>query len=294
MKEGLRTPRLLSTLAMLAIAAFLALSVQLTGPVGTVSAQLPPDGDADCTVSIEKSNDAGGEVTEDEGFTWELEIDWDDDCDDDEIDVTDNIPSGFDVNGLDDGGFDCDDPDEGDIDCTDAVTGAGATTIGIDVEVNGDDCGDIDNTASVESPDDEDEDTNTVEVDCEDNDEDIDCDELDELSDDELDELGFDDDEIEELDEDCEDDEDDEDENVRIVPNFPVISAPQVIPRPTVVAAAPAPAPVVAAPAPAVQLPRAGEGPLQGNGTNDLLPYGAGLLLVAGLGLTYWRLSRAR
>jgi hypothetical protein len=297
MKEELRTPRMLTWLGMLVVAAFLAMSVQLSGP-GTVSAQLPDDGDDDCNVQITKTNDTGGEVNEDESFSWTLEIEWDDDCDGEDIDVTDNLPSDVDVLDVDESNLGCEsveDPIECDVD----PNASGRDEIEIEVEPT--DCGDLTNSASVNSPDDEDSDEDTVEVLCdedEDFDEDdcpFDDDELDELDEDEEDELDEDIREACDIDDEDEDDEDEDDERITIVRRVPVISPPVVIPQPQVVAAAPAPAPapvVAPAPAPQVQLPRAGEGPAQSS--NDLLPVGAGFVVVAFAGLAYWRLSRAR
>jgi hypothetical protein len=286
MRERLDSTRVLTMMGMVAVAAFLALTAQVAGPAGPAAAQLASDPDDTCDMRITKTNDTGGNADLGETFTWEIEIEWDDDCSGESFDVADNIPSGFSVEDVTDGSnINCDDSDP--IDCDGTVPNGtpGTTFVNIDVEAGGT-CSSRTNTATLDWSEGDDSDSDSVDVDC-DNDEICD-------DEDELDELDLDEDELDEL---CGDDED-EDTRVVVVRRTPVFLpapgvavpaiAPAPAPPPTAVAAA-APVP---APAPVVQLPRAGEGPAE-QGVNPMLPIGAGLLIVAGMsGLVYLRMSR--
>ncbi|MPZ48449.1 MAG: hypothetical protein GEU75_03905 [Dehalococcoidia bacterium] len=296
---------MLAVLGMALAAALLAVTAQMS----TTTPVLADYEEGGCTIGIAKNASTGGTAIEDETFTWIISIDItedvDGDCDDVDYDIEDNIPSGFEVTDFDDGGLDCDgDSDEGDVDCE--GDGENGDT-SIDIEVLVEDCDDDDSVTNVAElfVDDTLEDTadDNVSIDCDDDefdeDENDSCSDEDEDEDenDEFDELSDEDEDEDEADEDdCDDEDEDEDESrdekvVIIQRPIPQVILPAPAPRP---APAPAPAPVAVAAPTQVQLPRAGEGPVQQDANNNMLPIGAGLLVVAGVGLAYWRLSRSR
>jgi hypothetical protein len=328
MIEGLRATRILAALGMFAVAALLAVSAQLSSPTDRAFAELDADDDDECEMTVEKSNDASGVLEDGDEFTWEIFVEWDDDCDDDAepgYNISDNIPDGLDIDDFDN---DCELSGSDTVECQvdDLPDEPGDDTFEIDVIV---DCSEIDedddeieNTVNLD-PDlaDDTDDSDSVDVDCDEDDDPCDdegvfdedfChdeDEKDFCHDDEkdlderVDELVNDEDDIldenkdedeaadedEDRDEDCKDDE---------KPTIIVKPSPVVVPQPVVKPAAPVPAP---APAPVqqqptVQLPRAGEGPVvQEDSSANLLPIGAGLLVVAGVGFAaYMRFSRSR
>jgi len=292
------------SLGMFVLAALLATTALVSSPAAPVSADLPVDGDDVCEMQITKTNNVGGDVDEGDNLDWTILVEWDDDCDDGTFEVSDNIPTGFDVEDVDeddgDGDIDCDSSDP--IDCDGAMSDdPGQASVDIEVSANGDVCGNRTNTAELDWESDlgdgDDSDGDTVDVNCDgsSSDEDEDCNDEDEEDEDEEDELIDDEAEEDEEDED-EEDENDCDDEIVIVRRLPLLT-PQIVaalapaPRqPTVVASA---APAAAAAPAQVQLPRAGEGPMQ-NSSENLLPMGAGLLLMAGMGLVYLRLSRSR
>jgi len=291
------------SLGMFVLAALLATTALVSSPASPVSADLPADGDDECEMQITKTNNVGGDVDEGDNLDWTILVEWDDDCDDGTFEVSDNIPTGLDVEDVDeddgDGDIDCDSSDP--IDCTgDMSDDPGQASVDIEVSANGDVCGNRTNTANLDwesgNGDGDDSDGDTVDVNCDGGaDEDEDCN--DENDEDEEDELIDDEAEEDEEDEDEEDENDDCNDEIVIVRRVPSVLTPQIVaalapaPRqPTVVASA---APAAAAAPAQVQLPRAGEGPMQ-NSSENLLPMGASLLLMAGIGLVYLRLSRSR
>jgi hypothetical protein len=295
MKEGFSSWRLLKVLGIIAaLTAFALVPGGLSPQVASADVSIGSVDDVDSGESVDFDVD----IDQGEGT---VTITVDGGSSDTDLTLTIDDCDGEDGNGCDEGDDDSDDADSGVSVTINSDDLGGDITAGLILEV---DCEDDDTlTIFVESEVDDDE----VTIDCNadgdgDEDDEDDCpfdeDELDELDEDELDdaidESDLDEDEFDEV---CDfDDEDDEDDRDVIFRDVPVITAPQVIPAPRVSAPAPAPAPVAAAPAPApqVQLPRTGEGPSEGNGSNGMLPIGAAMILLAGAGLAYWRLARTR
>jgi hypothetical protein len=188
MRNELRPARILTLLGLFAVATLLATAVHFSSGVSTVSAALPSDGDDDCRIEITKtsddesietdeSNESNDSFEEDEDFTWTLEIDWDDDCSGVDIEITDNIPNGFDVLSVSESGasLSCNNSDP--VECDGEISGGpGSADVDIRVRADGDDCGTRTNTGRVTwdgtsaQGDGSDSDSDSVRVNCDDED----------------------------------------------------------------------------------------------------------------------------
>jgi hypothetical protein len=362
-----RPTRVLTLLAAFTLATLLATAIHFATPAGPIAAQLAGDGDETCEMSISKTNNTGGETEEDETFTWSIEVDSDDDCNNEAYEVTDNVPSDFTILSVSSG---CT-RSGNQVECDGELDASESDEFEIRVRAE-DDCGNRTNTATLDPESSttggDHSDSDTVRIDCaeatikivkdtnpEDSSETFGFD-IDQVSGGSFEQsftLGDDDSRTFTVDagsyivsEDSESgwtlididctgsasisDESHSDNDVRITVSdgesatctftndrdrdeptrtptrtpsavaTPVIIFIPAPPQP-VVQPAPPPPPVaqvqeVRAPAPQptvrVALPRTGDGPLESDGA--ALPVGLGLLVIAGIGLTYWRLSRVR
>ena len=358
-----RPARVLTLLAAFTLATLLATAVHFSAPATPIAAQLASDGDDVCEMSISKTNDTGGETEDDDTFTWSIEVDSDDDCNNESYEVTDNVPSDFTILSVSSGctrsgnHVECD----GELDASESDE--------FDIRVRAEDeCGSSTNTATLDPESSttggDHSDSDTVRIDCdeatitiikdtdpEDSSETFAFD-IDQVSGGSFDQsftLGDDDSRTFTVDagsyvvsEDSESgwtlididctgsasisDENHSDNDVRITvadgesatctftndrdrdptptstptrtpaPNVAIPALPQQIvqpARPTPVPQQPQQQQVAAQPQPTVRvaLPRTGEGP---QSESAALPVALGLLVMSGIGLTYWRLSRVR